>query len=374
VANGDKPWEKYGGTSAAPWLKYQTAPSMPSPITDKSTIGPSKQQSFDPESKVQASGFKPPDIEHYTQKGREEHPFLSRLGDVISSGRELLTGGRSADKPMGTKSGVLDNPVTTAISMAPGAAEGAAALSSKIKGLGAKVDPLARINKILGVKPADVRVGTVPETLDEFAANPARGVLKAGLEEKQLAKMNPLERTKAVTTARESAGAKLDQVLQAHPDKTINVQKTVQEVFSQIDDKKLIKMATARMQRIVNEAGITKPLSQLTPMEARTIQRGLDEFANFAPEGTAKTFRDVATALRRGISKATRQAIPETAELDQDYGDLAKATKAVRRQVAKYASEVSESKLRKIVKASAGLAGLGGAYEIGKHFASGPLP
>jgi hypothetical protein len=339
-------------------------PSLPK-ISSKAIISPTPKTpitSF--EDKMGMSGFKPPSLESYTQEGRKEHPVLSSIGDAISSARELLTGGQSAGKPMGTSSGIMDNPVTMAMSLAPGAASGAAAIQSKLT----KVEPLARLNKILGVGAKEVRVGSVPSTLDEFASNPARGVLKAGVPEKELAKMNPLERVKTLTKVREEAGAKLDQVLQAHGDKTINVQKTVEEVFSKIDDKKMVKLATARMQRILSEAKITKPLSQLTPMEARTVQRGLDEFANFAPEGTAKSFRDVATALRRGISKATRQAIPETAELDQDYGDLAGAVKAVRRQANKYARTVPESTLRKLAPYIAGAVGGSAIAEGARHF------
>lgn len=302
-------------------------------------------------------------IENYTQEGRKEHPVLSRVGDVTSGLKELFEGGQAAGKPLGTSSGVFNNPVTTAMSLAPGAAEGAAAATNAASEAMKSGESLARINKILGVGAREVRVGQVPESLDEFASNPARGVVKAGIDEKKLAKMNPVERLKAVTETRNASGAKLDKVLEANADKKIDVAKVAGDVFKEIPDPKLLKTATTRWQQIISKAGIdpTKSLSQLTPLEARTVQRELDQFADFAPEGSAQTFRNVATQLRRGISQATRKAIPETAELDQDYGDLAGATSAARRQANKYARTVPVGKMRKMLPYLAGAAAGGGA-------------
>lgn len=287
---------------------------------------------------------------------------------VGGAAKELLFGGQDAGKEMGTRSGLLNNPVTQIMSAAPAMAETAPKLVSGTANLLKSGEPLARINKLLGVGAREIRVGSVPESLDEFASNPARGLVKAGLDEKKLSKMNPVERLQSVTKVRDDAGTKLDQVLNANGDKTINVQKVVQDTFSEIADKKLAKIAETRLNQILTKAKITKPLSQLTPMEARTVQRGLDDFANFSPEGATKSFRDVATSLRRGISQATRKAIPETAELDQDYGDLAGATKAARRQVNKYARTVPQGKLRKMLPYLA--AGAGGSAAVGAvhHF------
>lgn len=67
-------------------------------------------------------------ISSYTQEGRADHPILAAVGDAVNSAKELLTGGQSAGKPMGTKSGVLNNPVTQAMATAPGAAEAGAAI------------------------------------------------------------------------------------------------------------------------------------------------------------------------------------------------------------------------------------------------------
>ena len=71
-------------------------------------------------------------IENYTQEGRAEHPALARIGDLTRGAKELLTGGQSAGKPLGTSQGVLNSPVTQAIASAPGAAELGAAAEDRL--------------------------------------------------------------------------------------------------------------------------------------------------------------------------------------------------------------------------------------------------
>lgn len=236
------------------------------------------------------------------------------------------------------------------------------------------VDPLTKINNLLGVRAKEVKLGKTPLALDEFATNPARGVKSAGLDEAALKDMNPLERNKAITEARDRVGKQLDEVLKkasqpeaggglpeqagaagTSPRKVVNVQKIMDNVFKNtIPDEALAKQTAKRFQQIISQAGLEgKLLSQLTPYEARTLQRGLDEFANYSTFDNAKTFKEVATALRRQISQETRRIVPESAILDQQYGDLAAATTATRRQATDFARTTPESKLRKwIIKAA----------------------
>jgi hypothetical protein len=79
-----------------------------------------------------ALGSTADEIENYTEEGREEHPILSRVGDVLRNAQELLEGGQSVGKSQGTSSGLVNNPVTTAISLAPGAAEVGAAATDRL--------------------------------------------------------------------------------------------------------------------------------------------------------------------------------------------------------------------------------------------------
>ena len=60
---------------------------------------------------------------------------MAKIGDLADNVQELLTGGQSAGKPMGTRSGLLNNPVTMAMSAAPGAAEAASEVASDVASL-----------------------------------------------------------------------------------------------------------------------------------------------------------------------------------------------------------------------------------------------
>jgi predicted GNAT family acetyltransferase len=136
--------------TAAPapdWMNQPTEGATPAPApTPQATIGPDfssipgyhpVQQDSSERAQVRSEGGLPQrsthrdtraemgvapaslstePIENYTQAGRAEHPIVSQLGDITKSLKELLAGGQYAGKPMGTESGVLNNPVTQAIS------------------------------------------------------------------------------------------------------------------------------------------------------------------------------------------------------------------------------------------------------------------
>jgi hypothetical protein len=71
-------------------------------------------------------------LSNYTQQGKIDHPVLSRVGELLNTAREELTGGQSAGKALGTSSGVLNNPVTASMAIAPDAAAVGAAVEGGI--------------------------------------------------------------------------------------------------------------------------------------------------------------------------------------------------------------------------------------------------
>jgi hypothetical protein len=118
-------------------------------------------------------------IENYTQKGREEHPVLSRVGDVTRGVKELLYGGKEAGKPMGTSSGVANNPVTMAMSMAYGGdmARGAIPTTERAGAAFEEVMSKAKNIPIDVAKPGDIALradklskagGRLPKVLSDF--------------------------------------------------------------------------------------------------------------------------------------------------------------------------------------------------------------
>ena len=308
--------------------------------------------------------------------------FLMRmLGSGAGAGVGNIAGQAAGTGKVDVKEAVKTGATYSALE---GGGELVGAAGSKIL---SKADPLARINKILGVGAEDIRVGKAPEAMDEFVTNPARGVQKAGIDEKALAKMNPIERNSAIVKAKDAAGKQLEASFSAatQQGKTVSLRQTVDDIFKQIPDKNLQAQTRQRLSQIVNKA-LGKPnvfeevpymkmiadLDKLTPNQAWAIRRGLDDFANFASEGTVKTFKDVATELRRAISKETRKIVPESAPFDQQYSDLAAASKATQRSVNKFARDAPKSLLRKWAKRAAIAGGAGAAgglgYEAGKHF------
>lgn len=227
--------------------------------------------------------------------------------------------------------------------------------------LSTKTEPLARINKLLGVTKAEVVPGKVPSSLEEFAANPARGVMNAGLDEAKLAKMNPLERNAAVMKAKDAAGKQLEQVLEqaTQAGKKVDLYPIVDKVFDAIPDAKLAKQTENAFIQLLKEKGVTGPLDQVTPSQARAIQRGVEE--SLKGEGMA----DIAAQLRKGISEATKKVVPEAGPADQHYWDLANAAKGTQKLLKQYATTQPKNKLIDwIIKATIG----GTAYELGKHF------
>lgn len=125
-----------GGSGEFSNIRPISKSSAGTPITSSATIGPKKSEpfiSFDaskmiPGLKPGIGGspignpisINPSAIENYTQEGRKEHPVLSRVGDVTRGVKELLTGGQSAGIPLGSKSGILNNPITSTVALAAG--------------------------------------------------------------------------------------------------------------------------------------------------------------------------------------------------------------------------------------------------------------
>lgn len=409
MPNGDGPWAKYQTPGeAGPWAKYAATvtpdPTKPDPtaITAKNPILQAKESAFVGGHPYGGGGQTvtgtPEDIGSLkkTQQGVAEvgaasaaTAGLSGVGGMMGLlMRSLAAGGAAGATHAGTEAAMTGRPdVKGSAQIGALFAGGEAGGELLAKGAGKvasklfpKVDPLAKINKLLGVEPKDVMPGKTPASLDEFAANPARGARKYGLDETKLSKMDALERNEKIMQARDKAGKSLDQVLEAASGqgKKVNIQDTINETFSEIADPKLVEQSEKRMLQILDKAGISGgDLRNLSPMQARTVQRGLDNFAKFANESEAKSFGDIADQLRTGISKATRKVVPESAEFDRDYTDLVRASNATQEAAKKFATTVPENKLRKLIikgilAAGAGAAGAAG-YEGVKHWST-PVP
>ena len=103
------------------------------PISDNSTIGPSTAPSIAQRAKsALLDPFKTGALvdavtepnETLTQEGRGQHPIRAAIGDVTRGVKDLLTGeqGGAAGKSEGTSSGLVNNPISQAMMIAPDSA------------------------------------------------------------------------------------------------------------------------------------------------------------------------------------------------------------------------------------------------------------
>jgi hypothetical protein len=275
---------------------------------------------FNPFKLPEAVGSLTTGIENYTQEGRKEHPILSKVGDATKAGKDYAN--------------LLA--ITLGITGGEGIVGDAAAAS-----MASKLEPTQKINEILGVTAKEIIPGKLPQSLDEFAVNPARGVLKAGIDERKLAKLEPIERYNEMTKAKDAAGRKLGQVLEQAGKQgvTVDAYSTITKAFSKLEPAEISK-AEKMLQEIFSKQGIDiGDLEKLTPQKANALKQALWEDGSQAAE-----------EIRRGIAESIKTKVPGAKDDLRNYADLAGAEKAARRGAAKFASKAPESALRKYLK------------------------
>jgi hypothetical protein len=319
-----------------------------------------KSVAMDPFNLPSAIGSMTSGIENYTQEGRKEHPVLSRVGDATKAGKDYaellattlgITGG----------AGIL----------------GPAAEVEQGEVLAAKhASKLQKINETLGVKMGEIKPGKLPASLDEFEVNPARGMLKSGFDEKQLAKMDDIEKYNATTKAKDATGKQLGQMLDqaGKQGKTVDAYSIITKAFSKFDATEVSKAEKVLQEGMAKHGIDIAQLDKLTPAQAQALKQDLWDAG------------EVGKQLYRGISEGIKKAVPEAKDAMRDYQDLMGAEKAARRGAQKYATKAPESQLRKmfkkyvVPKAAEGIgigAGGGAAYAIYRLLAgkgSTPVP
>lgn len=162
------------------------------------------------------------DIATMTQEGRQQHPIQAKIGDLVNNIEELLLGGQAAGKPMGTSSGLLNNPVSAAIlpggEAEPALAGGLREAGSLMKGAGEAF-----------------RGG-------EAATETAEGATKAPGIVQQVLKGKKLAQEPAKTAVRQFVGASPEKaILEGHEsvadEMLSSLQKQKADAYAQIDKK-----------------------------------------------------------------------------------------------------------------------------------------
>jgi len=318
-----------------------------------------KSVAMDPFKLPEAVGSITSGIENYTPEGRKEHPVLSRIGDATKAGKDYtrlvadtlsLTGGE----------GIAGE-------------AGAAAMASRAEAgkVASNLKRTQKVNEILGVSAKEVVPGKLPQSIDEFAVNPARGVLNSGMDEKKLAKLDPVERYNEMTKAKDTAGKNLNKVLEqaGQQGKTVDTYAPITKVFSKLDDPAEVSKAEKVLQESFSKHGIDiGQLDKLTPAQAQALKQDLWD------EG------EVGKQLYRGITEAIKKSVPEARDAMRDYSDLLGAEKAARRGAQKYITKAPQSALRKYLMkrvapriAEGGTLGAAG-YGLYKLFGGGKGP
>jgi len=298
----------------------ETISAQPS-VLQKIKAG-AKSVAMDPFNLPSAIGSMTSGIENYTQEGRAEHPILSRVGDVTKAAKDWTGIAGTALGITGGEGFIGDL--------------AAAKLASKAE----PAQATQKVNKLLGVSTKEIIPGKMPMSLDEFAVNPGRGVVKAGLDDAKLAKMNPLERNEAIMKAKDAAGKQLGKILDqaGKQGKVVDAYSTITKAFSKLDPAEISK-AEKMLQDIFQKQGIDiGKLDKLTPAQANGLKQALWE------DGS-----EVADQIRRGIAENIKKVVPEAKDALRDYADLSGASKAVQRGAQKWAKEVPESALRKFI-------------------------
>lgn len=283
-----------------------------------------KSVAMDPFNLPSAIGSMTSGIENYTQEGRAEHPVLSRVGDVTKAGKDYA-------ELLATTLGITGG----------GGILGPEAEIAQGEMIAAKeTAQLQKVNEALGVKMGEIKPGKLPASLDEFEVMPARGALKAGFDEKKLAKMDDIERYNAMTKAKDATGKQLGQLLDqaGKQGKTVDAYSIITKAFSKFDAAEVSKAEKVLQEGMAKHGIDIAQLDKLTPAQAQALKQDLWDSG------------EVGKQLYRGISEGIKKAVPEAKDVMRDYQDLMGAEKAARRGAQKFATKAPESQLRKMFK------------------------
>lgn len=292
------------------------------------------------------------EIGNYTEQGREDHPILAHIGDVLQSANELLFGGQASGKPMGSREGVANNPVTAMVTAAPGTAETAALAQQKLsQGLdavraaraakvAADTGEWQRINDAIGVTAKTIRIGRGAATLEDATTMPGRTLAKLGYTADQLEEMHPLQQMAAIMPKWQEAGQAVDIAVKAasNAGKTLDAGDSAFDVLKQITDSGMQNKAIATFNDLAKQAGITNQRAA-TPEQVLQLRRSLQPGARFGPTGDLNSLGAIRANLYRAVSSDLQDAVPSLKKLDQTYSDLEGAMKATQAGVQKFASQ-----------------------------------
>src|SRR5665213_3308429 len=184
------------------------------------------------------------------------------------------------------------------------------------------------INAAIKAKPSLIRMGEGP--IENAATMPGRGLALEGQTAAKLAKMSPPEQLMEISGLRKQAGKALGDAAKAATNEgtTLDASKSAMNILLHgVDSPALRNRAFDAFTAVAKDQGIDN-LSSVTPEQALDLRRALGSSARFSGDPDLRSVPQINRALRGGVGKDLREAVPEIAGLDQHYSDLKAASDA----------------------------------------------
>lgn len=197
------------------------------------------------------------------------------------------------------------------------------------------------MNTAISAPASSVKIGLGNGDLTSAASLPGRGLVREGLSPAALAKLNPAEQASLVGPLYQKAGKAVNDTIEAatQSGKTLDVGKSAYDVFERIPNPKLQQKAIDAFNETASDIGITNQRAA-TPQQAVQLRRALQANASFGPTGDLASIKGIGTQLYRAVTGDLHAAVPELVPVDQHYGDLKEAVKAVQKNVQKFGANL----------------------------------
>jgi hypothetical protein len=364
VAPPEGPWVKYA-QQAGPWTKYaQPTPSAWTPVDESADLS------------GVATGFEAYGEPLQTVEGRQLQtkalktvaPYAAGAGIGMIAGPGLI-GGALAGATPGIVKGLVSPERYSGVGefledIGFGAASGAALAS--IPGGWRAVSKLWQaapseeqaIARAVGIKPPDIVVGSKGDIL----VDPRTAVRNAGLSARTLSRMTPGERVAAIGAAKDAANNDLQAALSVS-DAKLNLTAAIRKAGQKSMASKALEPALNDLRGYASDLGIDS-LEEVTPAQARELQRYVRGNASFLPQVDPRSRAGIGAAFYRAIGGEIDNAVPGAAEMDDNVAGLIRAANAARRQVQAEAVKVPPTLWQKaspvIKTVGPALGGIGG--------------
>lgn len=351
-------------------------------------------------------------IENYTQQGRAEHPVLSRIGDLTRQAKELLVGGTTTEGP---QEGVLNSPVTQAMSAAPAAADLGASVEGRVTQAleGARAERATKATEtasqqaeqVLKTRPKDYKNNLEPgravvqenvpaETIE--SANNAR-LSKDTVAERQHMESIRTHLDKSLTNLKEQ-----QVTLLKHPTgEGFDIRPIIEDSYTKALEEakktgkpeivKAINKTREEMLKVPNDDGeliadrYLNHSAEPTAEESNEVKRTFQGRGNYNAGGNVpdtptvyanKLWKDVAAKVRLKLE----EQVPGLGDVNSRIRNATAASKVAQRRIdtlrgmpalPSRMDRFAQAAKPALIKGAASAVGAGAAYDIYRRFLSG---